>query len=124
MNRILVVDDNLDNQEILVRRLEVLGGFEILVASNGKEALEIASDSHPDLVLMDLRMPVMDGFEATRALRRTDWGKKLPIIAVTAYTSREHREKAMSAGCSDFIPKPIIDYSLIGRKIREFLPQS
>jgi CheY-like chemotaxis protein len=121
MNKILVVDDNPDNQEILIRRLEDLGGFVILVASNGKEALEVASCARPDLVLMDLRMPVMDGFEATRALRETEWGKNLPIIAITAYSSKEDRDKAMSAGCSDFIPKPIVDYSLVEKKIRNFL---
>lgn len=121
MNKILVVDDNRDNQEILIRRLEDLGGFEILVASNGKEALEVASAARPDLVLMDLRMPVMDGYEATRLLRKMDWGKNLPIIAVTAYSTKEHRDKAMSAGCSDFIPKPIVDYSLIEKKIRNLL---
>jgi CheY-like chemotaxis protein len=121
MNKILVVDDNRDNQEIFIRRLGDLGGFEILVASNGKEALEVASWARPDLVLMDLRMPVMDGYEATRALRRTDWGKNLPIIAITAYSTKEHRDKAFNAGCSDFIPKPIIDYSLVEKKIRNLL---
>jgi CheY-like chemotaxis protein len=125
MNKILVVDDNRDNQDILIRRLQDFGSFEILVASNGKEALEVASWARPDLVLMDLRMPVMDGYEATRALHETDWGKNLPVIAVTAYTSKEHRDKALSAGCCDFIPKPILDYSLVEKKIRNILgPQS
>ena len=121
MKKILIVDDNKDNQEILARRLEHLDSFEILVASNGQEALEVASRSRPDLILMDLRMPVMDGYEATRALRQMDWGKDLPIIALTAHAAEEHREKALGAGCSDFIPKPVIDYSVIQRAIQRLL---
>jgi CheY-like chemotaxis protein len=119
VRKILVVDDNRDNQDILIFRLRRLGNFEILVASNGKEALEVASRARPDLILMDLRMPVMDGYEATQALRQTEWGKDLPIIAVTAGASEEHREKAFKVGCSDFIPKPIIDYSVITKKIQQ-----
>ena len=121
MKKILVVDDNQDNREILIHRLAHLGSFEILVASNGREALEVASRLKPDLILMDLRMPVMDGYEATRALRRTEWGKNLPVIAVTAHAAEEHREKALAAGCSDFFPKPIIDYSIIQRAIQKHL---
>ena len=121
MKKILVVDDNQDNREILIHRLAHLGSFEILVASNGREALEVASRLKPDLILMDLRMPVMDGYEATRALRRTEWGKNLPVIAVTAHAAEEHREKALAAGCSDFIPKPVIDYSVIQRAIQRLL---
>ncbi|HEX9444103.1 MAG TPA: response regulator [Candidatus Binatia bacterium] len=121
MNKILIVDDNRDNLDIIVRRLEGMGGFEILLASNGKEALEVAAWARPDLVLMDLKMPVMDGYEATRALRLTDWGKDTPVIAVTAYATREHREKALDAGCSDFISKPIVDYSIVGKKIQALL---
>ena len=119
MRKILVVDDNRDNQDILSFRLQLMGGFEILTASNGKEALEVAARARPDLILMDLRMPVMDGYEATRALRQTEWGKNLPIIAVTAGSTEEHREKALRVGCNDFIAKPIIDYSLIRKKIQE-----
>ena len=74
---------------------------------------------------MYLRMPVMDGYQATRALRQTKWGKDLPIIAVTAHSGDEDREKALSVGCSDFIPKPIPDYSPVEKKIRNILgPQS
>ena len=119
MRKILVVDDNPDNQDILIFRLRRMGNFELLVASNGKEALEVAARARPDLILMDLRMPVMDGYEATLLLRQTEWGKNLPIIAVTAGSTEEHREKALRVGCSDFIAKPIIYYSIIGKKIQE-----
>jgi two-component system cell cycle response regulator DivK len=116
---ILVVDDNPDNQDILIFRLRRMGNFELVAASNGKEALEVAARVRPDLILMDLRMPVMDGYEATLLLRQTEWGKNLPIIAVTAASNEEYREKALRVGCSDFIAKPIVDYSVIGRKIQE-----
>jgi CheY-like chemotaxis protein len=121
VNKILIVDDNLDNQEILARRLRTLGNFEIAVASNGKEALEIASVIKPDLILMDLRMPVMDGYEATRALHETEWGKNTPVIAITAYASREHKHKALTAGCCDFIAKPILDYNQVVKTIQALL---
>lgn len=118
--KILVVEDNEDNREILVFRLKQLG-FETLVASNGKEALEAAAQSRPDLIFMDLRMPVMDGCAAVRALRQTEWGKDLPVIAVTAHAMEEDRERALSAGCNEFIPKPIMDYSVIQRTIQRLL---
>lgn len=121
MRKILVVDDNSDNQDILIFRLRRMGNFELLAASNGKEALEVAARVRPDLIFMDLRMPVMDGYEATVLLRQTEWGKDLPIIAVTAASSQEYREKAFKAGCSDFIAKPIIDYSVIRKMIRRML---
>jgi len=114
--KILVVEDNEDNREIFVFRLQQLD-FEVLVASNGKEALEIAFRSKPDLIFMDLRMPVMDGWEATRALRQTEWGRDLPVIAVTAHAMKEEREKALNAGCDEFILKPV-DYSIIQRTIQ------
>lgn len=85
--KILVVEDNEDNREILVYRLQQLG-FDVIVASNGKEAIETASLARPDLIFMDLRMPVMDGWETIRALRETAWGKELPVVTVTAYALR------------------------------------
>lgn len=121
VKKILVVEDNEDNREILIFRLRHLGGFEILVASNGKEALETAAQIKPDLIFMDLKMPVMDGFEAVRLVRQSDWGKHLPVIAITALAVEGDREKALDAGCTDYIPKPITDYSIIERKVREFL---
>jgi CheY-like chemotaxis protein len=118
--KILVVEDNDDNREIFVHRLRRLGPYEILEASNGKEALETAAQSRPDLIFMDLRMPIMDGCEATRALRKTDWGRNLPVVAVTAYMEEE-RENALRAGCTDFITKPITDYSVVRRSLQKYL---
>ena len=124
LKRILVVEDNDDNREILVYRLQRMGGYEVVAASNGKEALEVASQAKPDLVFMDLRMPVMDGWQATHALRQTAWGKNLPIIAVTAHTMDADREKALQGGFTDYIPKPITDYSFLQRKIQSLFKDS
>src|SRR3990167_5537251 len=118
--KILVVDDNEDNREILVFRLQQLG-FEVLVASNGKEAIETASQAKPDVILMDLRMPVMDGWEATRALRQTEWGKDLPVVAVSDHAMEEARRKALNKGCKEFIPKPVMDYAIIRESIQRLL---
>lgn len=119
--KILVVEDNEDTREILLYRLQSMGSYEVLLASNGKEALDIATRTRPDLIIMDLKMPIMDGWEATKALRETDWGKNLPIIALTAQAMERDEEKALGAGCSDYIAKPIMDYAVLRRKIEKFL---
>ena len=119
--KILVVEDNEDTREILLYRLQSMGDYQVMLASNGREALEMATKSRPDLVIMDLKMPVMDGWEATKALRQTPWGKDLPVIALTAQAMERDEEKALSAGCSDYIAKPIMDYAVLKRKIERFL---
>ncbi len=119
--KILVVEDNEDTREILLHRLKGMGDYEVQIATNGKEALDKASQSRPDLVIMDLKMPVMDGWEATRALRQTSWGKDLPIIALTAQAMENDEEKALNAGCNDYIAKPIMDYTILKKKIEKLL---
>jgi len=119
--KILVVEDNEDTREILLYRLKSMGNCEVLLASNGKEALEIATKSKPDLIIMDLKMPVMDGWEATRAIRKTDWGKKLPVIALTAQAMEGDEGRALDAGCDDYIAKPIMDYTILKKKIEKLL---
>ncbi|MCZ6625503.1 MAG: response regulator [Deltaproteobacteria bacterium] len=119
--KILVVEDNEDTREILFHRLQSMGNFEVLLASNGKEALEMATQSRPDLIIMDLKMPVMDGWEATKTLRQTSWGKDLPVIALTAQAMERDEEKAIDAGCNDYIPKPIMDYTILMEKIEKLL---
>ncbi len=119
--KILVVEDNEDTREILLYRLKNMGDFEVLLASNGKEALEVATKSRPDLIIMDLKMPVMNGWEATESLRQTEWAKDLPIIALTAQAMEGDEEKALKAGCTDYIPKPIMDYSVLKQKIEKHL---
>ena len=119
--KILVVEDNEDTREILLYRLKSMGNYEVLLAANGKEALEMATKTKPDLIIMDLKMPVMDGWEATKALRQTDWGKDLPVIALTAQAMERDEEKALSAGCSDYIAKPIMDYTILKKKVEKLL---
>ena len=119
--KILVVEDNEDTREILLHRIRRMGNYEVLLAAHGKEALEIAGRSPPDLIIMDLKMPVLDGWETTRALRQTDWGKDLPVIALTAQAMERDEEKALSAGCNDYIAKPVIDYKILQIKIEKFL---
>jgi CheY-like chemotaxis protein len=121
--RILVVEDNEDNRDVVVYRLKSMG-YEILEASNGLEALKVTAQSKPDLIFMDLNMPVMDGWEATEALRKTEWGRELPIIALTAHTDEEDRQKAFQVGCDDFVAKPVLNYQAIQKKVQQLLVRS
>ena len=118
---ILVAEDNEDTREILLYRLKNMGDYRLLFATNGKEALEMAMQSKPHLIIMDLKMPVMDGWEATKALRQTTWGRDLPVIALTAQAMEKDEEKALHSGCNDYIPKPIMDYTILQKKIEKFL---
>jgi PAS domain S-box-containing protein len=104
--KILVVDDKWENRSVLVNLLTPLG-FEVLEASNGKEAIEKTLKTSPDLILMDLVMPLMDGFTATHQIRELSEFKEIIIIAVSASVFDFHQQKSVEAGCNDFIPKPI-----------------
>jgi len=119
--KILVIEDNEDTREILLYRLKNMGQCEVLLASNGKEGLEIALNARPDLIIMDLKMPVLDGWEATKSLRQSTWGRDLPVIALTAQAMERDEEKALNAGCNDYIAKPITDYSTLKKKIERLL---
>lgn len=120
--RILVVEDNLDNRRILVYRLKRIGEFEIIEASNGEEALVVVqTPPPPDLIFMDLKMPVLDGWEATRRIRQLDFGKRIPIIALTAQAMAGDEQKALAAGCDDYLAKPIVDLGVVRTKIERLL---
>jgi len=120
--RILVVEDNLDNRRILVYRLKRIGDFEIFEASNGQEALDmVRTPPAPDLIFMDLKMPVMDGWEATKRIRELDVGKRIPIIALTAQAMAGDEQKALAAGCDDYLAKPIVDPNVVRVKIERLL---
>ena len=120
--RILVVEDNLDNRRILVYRLKRIGEFEIVEASNGEEALAIVQASPPpDLIFMDLKMPVMDGWEATKKIRQLEHGRDIPIIALTAQAMAGDEQKALAAGCDDYLAKPIVDLSVVRTKMERLL---
>ena len=103
MKRILVAEDNDSNYMLMTYILK--RQYEFFRANNGKEAVELAQSEHPDLVLMDMKMPVMDGLEATRQIRAVL--PELPIIALTANAFDSDRQKAFDAGCNDFVSKPV-----------------
>ena len=107
MIRILYVEDNDDNVYMLKMRLELLGEFEVLAAEDGEKGCEIALRERPDIILMDLEMPVIDGWEATRRLKGNPQTHDIPIIALSAHALAGEREKAMAAGCDEFDTKPI-----------------
>ena len=119
--KILVVEDNLDNRRILVYRLRRIGDFQIMEASNGQEALGMVEADAPDIIFMDLKMPVMDGWEATRRIRALDGGQQIPIIALTAQAMAGDEQKALAAGCDDYIAKPIVDPDLVRQKLERLL---
>ncbi len=120
--RILVVEDNLDNRRILVYRLKRIGEFDIVEASNGEEALAIVqTPPPPDLIFMDLKMPVMDGWEATKKIRQLEFGRTIPIIALTAQAMAGDEQKALAAGCDDYLAKPIVDLSVVRTKMERLL---
>jgi two-component system, cell cycle response regulator DivK len=106
MPRILLVEDNEMNRDMLSRRL-ARKEYEVLVAVDGKEGVVMAGSEAPDLILMDMSLPVMDGWEATRQLKASPETKAIPIIALTAHAMSGDREKAMEAGCDDYDTKPI-----------------
>jgi len=118
--KILVVEDNEDNREILAARLKRLGEFAIFTAGNGKEALDAAADTRPDLIFMDLRMPVMDGYQAMEELRRTEWASAVPIVVVSAHAGEEDIKRALKIGCNDFLPKPVTEDTSLQKLLQKF----
>lgn len=122
--KILVVEDNLDNRRILVYRLKRIGEFDILEASNGQEGLSLVETERPDLIFMDLKMPIMDGWEATRRIRNLEGGKAIPIIALTAQAMAGDEQKALAAGCDDYVAKPIVDPEVVKEKVERLLGRS
>ena len=120
MTRILYVEDNDDNVYMLKLRFELLDGFEVLVAEDGEAGCAKAIAENPDLILMDLDLPVVDGWEASRWLKNNPATHDIPIIALTAHAMSGSREKALAAGCDDFDTKPI-DFDRLLEKISRLL---
>ena len=117
---ILVVEDQEDNRQIM-RDLLTANDYEMTEAENGEEALAAVAKDRPDLILMDIQLPVMDGCEATRRIKANPSLSSIPIIAVTSYALSGDEEKARAAGCNDFVPKPFSPRHLLA-KIRQYLP--
>jgi CheY-like chemotaxis protein len=114
MPKILLIEDNEMNRDMLSRRL-VKRGYEVVVAVDGQEGVQKARAEVPALVLMDMSLPVLDGWEATQALRADPATRSIPVIALTAHAMAGDREKALAAGCDDFDTKPIELERLLGK---------
>ena len=114
MTTILVVEDNEMNREMLTRRLE-RKGYKVLLATDGHTSIEVARANMPDLILMDMSLPFVDGWEATRRMKADHALKHIPVIALTAHAMANDRDKALEAGCDDYDTKPIELPRLLGK---------
>jgi two-component system cell cycle response regulator DivK len=119
-SRILVVEDQEDNRTIL-RDLLGMAGYELIEAADGAEGVKLAQQEKPDLILMDIQLPVIDGYEATRRIKGDANLKATPIIAVTSYALSGDEAKARAAGCDGYVTKPFSPRELLA-KVREYLP--
>ena len=114
MPKILLVEDNEMNRDMLSRRLE-RKGFQVLIAVDGEKGVSMAQADKPDLILMDMSLPVLDGWEATKQLKADPATQSIPIIALTAHAMAGDRDKALEAGCNDYDTKPIEFIRLLGK---------
>ena len=114
MTRILLVEDNEMNRDMLSRRL-VRNGYEVVIAIDGQQGVDMALSERPDLILMDMSLPVIDGWEATRRIKANDATRGIPVIALTAHAMAGDREKAMEVGCEDYDTKPVEITRLLGK---------
>lgn len=114
MAKILLVEDNEMNRDMLSRRLE-RKGFEVVMAPDGQQGIALAGSEAPDLILMDMSLPVVDGWEATRRVKADDATRGIPVIALTAHAMVGDREKALNAGCDDYDTKPVDFPRLLGK---------
>jgi CheY-like chemotaxis protein len=114
MTRILLVEDNEMNRDMLSRRLQ-RRGYEVILAVDGQKGVDMAQTESPDLILMDMSLPIMDGWEATRLLKSAPETLDIPVIALTAHAMSTDRDKAIEAGCDDYDTKPIELERLLGK---------
>ncbi len=121
--KILVVDDNATGRELLRDTIELEGDFEILTAANGVEALQVANAEKPNLILMDLHMPLMDGYQTTENLKSNPDTTDIPVIALTAsHVMSEDHKRALQVGCVDYLQKPVARVLLL-QKVRHYIKQ-
>jgi len=123
--KILIVEDDLDMIDLLQIQVKALG-YDSIVAGDGKQAVDMATSQLPHLILMDIMLPVMDGLEATRQIRQNTKTRSIPIIAVTALSSRKDKEKCLQSGCDDYISKPFTQFARLqlGSRIEKVLKSS
>jgi CheY-like chemotaxis protein len=119
MAKILLVEDNEMNRDMLSRRL-IKKGYEVVIAVNGQEGVDMATSEKPDLILLDMSLPIMDGWTAAGHLKANADTKDIPVIALTAHAMAEDKEKALAAGCDDFDTNPV-DFKGLREKIDKFL---
>ena len=117
MPKVLLVEDNEMNRDMLSRRL-VRRGYEVVFAVDGQQGIDMAASESPDIILMDLSLPVVDGWEATRRVKSRESTKDIPIIGLTAHAMSDDRDKAMNAGCDEYDTKPVELDRLIGKMER------
>ena len=123
MTKILYVEDNEDNVYMLKMRLELIDGFEIAIATDGAEANSSVTADSPDIILMDLNVPVINGWEATRRLKADPKTAGIPVIALSAHAMAGDRERALAAGCDDFDTKPV-DFDRLLSKMKRLVSHS
>jgi two-component system, cell cycle response regulator DivK len=114
MPKILLVEDNEMNRDMLSRRL-IRRGFEVIFAVDGQQGVDLAKSERPDIILMDMSLPVIDGWESTRRVKADDATRRVPVIGLTAHAMSGDREKAIEAGCDDYDTKPVELDRLIGK---------
>jgi CheY-like chemotaxis protein len=117
MAKVLLVEDNEMNRDMLSRRL-IRRGFEVVFAVNGQQGVDLAQSEKPDIILMDMSLPIMDGWEATRLVKASDATRGVPVIGLTAHAMTGDREKAIEAGCDDYDTKPVEFDRLLGKMER------
>jgi two-component system, cell cycle response regulator DivK len=117
MTKVLVVEDNEMNRDMLSRRL-MRRGFQVIFAVDGQQGVDLARSERPDIILMDMSLPVVDGWEATRRVKSDDATRGVPVIGLTAHAMAGDREKAIEAGCDDYDTKPVELERLIGKMER------
>jgi two-component system cell cycle response regulator DivK len=114
MPKVLLIEDNEMNRDMLSRRL-TRRGFEVVFAADGQQGVELARSEKPDIILMDMSLPVMDGWEATRRIKADSTMRRIPVIGLTAHAMSGDREKAIEAGCDDYDSKPVEIDRLLGK---------
>ena len=119
MSKILVVEDDSANRDMIVRYLTLLG-YQIVIARDGWQAVTLAQTERPDLILMDMQLPVMDGWEATRQIKAAPTTRTIPVVALTAYAMDDERQRCLEAGCDDYETKPLVFPRLL-KKLQSIL---
>ena len=121
-NQLILVVEDFEDSRFMMRRLLEMAGYSVVEASDGEQAVELAVQERPALILMDLSLPKLDGLAATRQIRQHRGVSKIPIVAVSAHDSAESRSEALEAGCDEYVTKPI-DFDQLDRLLKRLLPK-